>query len=171
MPWVMPKLMMGPMPWQLLPYAIVKNGVNSIADVTNGIHIGIGNSIVRNNSIPSYIVMANAYSGLHNLIQCLLTSFLCKCAFHPAWYFGQAQHFKKHLSSHSGFTCLYYMPSLQFTIEGPNFKLCHCHCHWQDMYYIVIGSFNCIAIGIVSIKCLFIANVIEKKTVALAYMG
>ena len=56
--------MLGPMPylmpWQLLPYAIVKIGVNSIADITNGIYIGIGNSIVKNNSIPSYIVKANA---------------------------------------------------------------------------------------------------------------
>ena len=62
----MPKFMLGPMPYlkslQLLPYAIVK-----IADITIGIYIGIGNSIVRNNSIPSYIVKANAYTGLHNL--------------------------------------------------------------------------------------------------------
>ena len=49
MSWVMPKLLLGPMPylmpWQLLPYATVKIGVNSIADITNGISIGIGNSI------------------------------------------------------------------------------------------------------------------------------
>ena len=41
-------------------YAIVKIGVNSIADITNGISIGIGNSIVRNNSISNNIVKANA---------------------------------------------------------------------------------------------------------------
>jgi hypothetical protein len=102
MTWAIPKLMLVPMPylmpWQLLPYAIVKIGMNSIADITNGIwivtrniiisvkielskcltvditvltiffippmyYIGIGNSIVRNNSIPSYIVKANAYTG------------------------------------------------------------------------------------------------------------
>ena len=59
MPWVMPKLMLSSMPY-LLPYAIVKIGVNSIADITNGIFIGKGNSIVRNNSIPNDIVKANA---------------------------------------------------------------------------------------------------------------
>jgi hypothetical protein len=37
-------------------YAIVKIGENSIADITNVISIGIGNSIVRNNSIPNDIV-------------------------------------------------------------------------------------------------------------------
>jgi hypothetical protein len=66
MPWVMPTLMLGPMPY--LIYAIAKIGVNSIADITNGIYIDIGNIIVRNNSIPSYIVKANPYTGLHNLI-------------------------------------------------------------------------------------------------------
>jgi hypothetical protein len=68
----MPKFMLGPMPYlkplQLLPYAIVKIGLNSIADITNGIYIVIGNSIVKNNSVPSYIVKANAFTGLHNLI-------------------------------------------------------------------------------------------------------
>ncbi len=63
LPWVMPKLMLGPMPYslacQLLPYAIVKIGVNSIADIPNCIYIGIGNSIVRNNSIPNDIVKDN----------------------------------------------------------------------------------------------------------------
>jgi hypothetical protein len=54
--------MLGAMPY-LMPYAILKIGVNSIADITNGIYIGIVNSIVRNNSIPSYIVKANAYTG------------------------------------------------------------------------------------------------------------
>jgi hypothetical protein len=71
--------MLGPMPyfvpWQLLPYAIVKIGVNSTADIKNGISIVIGNSIVRNNSMPNDIVKANtnvimpeSYTGLHKLI-------------------------------------------------------------------------------------------------------
>ena len=46
-------------------YSIVKIGVNSIADITNGIYIGIGNSIVRNNSIPSYIVIDNLSRPMH----------------------------------------------------------------------------------------------------------
>jgi hypothetical protein len=73
MSWVMPKLLLGPMPylmpWQLLPYATVKIGVNSIADITNGISIGIGNSIVRNNSIPMTFSLPTLISYCHSHIQ------------------------------------------------------------------------------------------------------
>ena len=58
-----------------MPYAKVKIGVNSIADIPNCIYIGIGNSIVRNNSMPNDIVKANTKiimpesdAGLHMLI-------------------------------------------------------------------------------------------------------
>ena len=49
--------------------------LNSIDDITNGISNGIGNSIVRNNSIPNDIVKPNAnniiphpYTGPFKLI-------------------------------------------------------------------------------------------------------